>query len=306
MNGSSNTSIETCDLDPLSSVIMATVNSIFSFLGIIGNLLVLLAVYKTKDLRTVGNAYLVILAIADFLTSAIAQPLLIAMLIQEAREECDEILITMFRAVGNFTCAVSFLVLCSITTERFLAVVKPMVYRNFHPKRRFYISTSISLILPLLYTIFRVAGKKKATSYFSAILFVIGYIYILSCYLTIMIQLRRHSNRMAEATSEAQTTTRRHQADKAEKIVSVTMAIVIGIFTVMWLPFFYFRLARPSSNSGVAYNWVRTTALSNSALNPLVYALRMEAFRKSFKHVVNGGLHSMFWSPSNMATQSTG
>lgn len=304
MNGSSNTSIESCDLDLLSSVLMATVNSIFSFMGVIGNLLVLLAVYKTKDLQTVSNAYLVILAIADLLTSAIAQPLLIAMLIQEAKEECDETLITAFRAVGNFTCAVSFLVLCSITTERFLAVVKPMVYRNFHPKRRFYILTTISVILPLLYTILRVAGKKKATSYFSAIIFVIGYIYILSCYLTILIQLRLHSIKMTrETTSEQETTTRRHQA---EKVVSVTMAIVIGIFTVMWLPLFYFRLARPSSNSGVGYNWVRTTALSNSALNPIVYALRMEAFRKSFKHVVDGGLHSMiFWSPSNMATQST-
>ena len=179
-----------------------------------------------------------------------------------------------------------------------------MVYRNFHPKRRFYILTTISVILPLLYTILRVAGKKKATSYFSAIIFVIGYIYILSCYLTILIQLRLHSIKMTrETTSEQETTTRRHQA---EKVVSVTMAIVIGIFTVMWLPLFYFRLARPSSNSGVGYNWVRTTALSNSALNPIVYALRMEAFRKSFKHVVDGGLHSMiFWSPSNMATQST-
>ena len=166
---------------------MATINAIFCALGIVGNSLVLIAVYRTMELRTLSNFYLVALGIADFLTSAIVQPLLIVMVIQESQGKRNKTLETVFRAVGNFSAATSFLILLFITTERLLAVLKPIQYKNFHPKRRFAVFISISVILPLVYTILRLAVSKKATSYFSAILFVLGYIYILACYLVILL-----------------------------------------------------------------------------------------------------------------------
>lgn len=289
----------TCDLQFASAISIATFNIVFSVVGIIGNFLVCFAVYSVTDLRTLSNAYLVVLAIADFFTSALAQPILTVMVIREANQKCDKTLETVFRIVGNFSCAVSFLVLCSITTERFLAVVKPIVYRTYHAKQRFYTLTSISLTIPLIYTILRVTASKKGTSYFSAVFFVIGYVYILSCYLGILVHLRRHSNKMAEPT--AKENTKRRQAEKA---VTATMAIVIGIFTIMWVPFFYFRISKPSTNSGIGYNWVRTTAMINSALNPIVYALRLKKFKNAYKHVINTGLNTLFTFRSQASTSS--
>ncbi|CAB4031146.1 5-hydroxytryptamine receptor 1A-like [Paramuricea clavata] len=286
-----------CDLPYSSSVAIATINAIFCVLGIIGNSLVLVAVYRTMELHTLSNLYLVALAIADFLTSAIVQPLLIVMVIQESKGECNKTLETVFRSVGNFSAAASFLILLFITTERLLAVLKPILYKNFHPKRRFVVFISISVILPLIYTILRVAVSKKATSYFSAILFVLGYIYIAACYLIILLQLRRQSRKMERSTSiphGEDTRSTRH----AEKAVTSTMALIIGIFTIMWGPFFYYRISQPSTNSGEGYNWVRTMAISNSALNFIVYAFRMKRFRNAFKTTISDSIHSLLRTSS--------
>ena len=242
-----------CHLPYPSSIALATINAIFCVLGIIGNSLVLVAVYRTIELRTLSNYYLVALAIADFLTSAIVQPLLIVMVIGESKEGCHKTLETVFRSVGNFSGAASLLILLFITTERFLAVLKPTMYRNYHPRKRFAVFISISVIVPLIYTILRLAVSKRATSYFTAVLFVIGYFYIMVSYLIILHQLRSQSKKMKRSTDitpEEKTRTTRH----AEKVVTSTMALVIGIFTIMWVPFFYYRVSKPSTNSGEAYN----------------------------------------------------
>ena len=284
-----------CHLPYSSSIALATINAIFCVLGIIGNSLMLVAVYRTIELRTLSNLYLVALAIADFLTSAIVQPLLIVMIIGESKGECHKTLETVFRSVGNFSGAASLLILLFITTERFLAVLKPMVYRSYHPKRRFAVFISISVIVPLIYTILRLAVSKRATSYFSAVLFALGYFYIVVSYLIILHQLRSQSKKMkrsSSTTSEDNTRTTRH----AEKVVTSTMALIIGIFTIMWVPFFYYRFTKPSTNSGEAYNWVRTTAISNSALNFIVYAFQMKIYRSAFKTTISDGFHTIFQS----------
>ncbi len=74
------------------------------------------------------------------------------------------------------------------------------------------------------------------------------------------------------------------------------MALIIVIFTVMWVPFFYYRVSQPSTNSGEGYNWVRTTAISNSALNFIVYAFRIKRFRNAFTTTISHGIHTVFQS----------
>ena len=281
-----------CHLPYSSSIALATINAIFCVLGIIGNSLVLVAVHRIIELRTLSNFYLVALAVADFLTSAIAQPLLIAMVIGESKGECNKTLETVFRSVGNFSAAASFLILLFITTERLMAVLKPVAYKNYHPRRRFAVFVSISVILPLIYTILRLAVSKRATSFFSAVLFALGYLYIVVSYLIILHQLHSQSEKMKRSTSitEENARTTRH----AEKVVTSTMALIIAMFTIMWVPFFYYRTSKPSTNSGEAYNWVRTTAISNSALNFIVYAFRMKRFRSAFRTTISNSFHTIF------------
>ena len=85
-------------------------------------------------------------------------------------------------------------------------------------------------------------------------------------------QLRAHSSSNANQSS-------------VEIRVAFTLAIVIGIFTACWFPLMIslFAAGKPLVKpQGAAHMWIRTVALSNSAMNFLIYTLRMPDFRQAY------------------------
>lgn len=60
---------------------------------------------------------------------------------------------------------------------------------------------------------------------------------------------------------------------------------ILGCFTVCWMPFFveitYGRFSRPKRTSPF-YEITFTLAITNSGLNPIVYAWKNSNFRKTF------------------------
>ena len=72
---------------------------------------------------------------------------------------------------------------------------------------------------------------------------------------------------------------------KSERRFAFTLAIVIGVFTACWFPLiFVFYTARRSlvKPYGTEYMWILTLALSNSAMNFLIYSARIRDFRDAF------------------------
>lgn len=64
--------------------------------------------------------------------------------------------------------------------------------------------------------------------------------------------------------------------------------LILGCFTICWLPYFIvacsqiYRLIETESSSAVAYMAAFTLAMSNSAMNPLIYAWKNSNFRNAF------------------------
>ena len=72
---------------------------------------------------------------------------------------------------------------------------------------------------------------------------------------------------------------------KVERRVAVTFAIAIGAFTASWLPMivvFYTSGKSLVKMHGTAFMWIRTLALSNSAVNFLIYSARIRDLRDAF------------------------
>ena len=282
MNLSSNEShLDDCLL-PVSHIIaLIPINILSSVVGTIGNSLVIATVYTNKSLQIIPNFWLASMAVADLMVTALGQPLLIAFWGLHVNRECNEPVSETFRVVGNMSCSASVLHLCFISIDRCLLIVRPVQSKAIRTLKRFKLALLIAWIVPVIYGVLRMSVIKKATSYFTVIAAAICYLTIICCYTLIIFKVWNRDVVHSHARQSA--------SQLVERRVTVTVAIVVIVFTICWIPLMYLRSAYAQSNVGVAYNWARTLALSNSAMNPWIYCLRMEAFLTNYKRLLKCG-----------------
>ena len=282
MNHSSNEShLDDCLL-PVSHIIaLIPINILSSVVGTIGNSLMIATVYTNKSLQIIPNFWLASMAVADLMVTALGQPLLIAFWGLHVNRECNEPVSETFRVVGNMSCSASVLHLCFISIDRCLVIVRPVQSKAIRTLKRFKLALLIAWIVPVIYGVLRMSVIKKATSYFTVVAAAICYLTIICCYTLIIFKVWNRDVVHSHARQSA--------SQLVERRVTVTVAIVVIVFTICWIPLMYLRSAYAQSNVGVAYNWARTLALSNSAMNPWIYCLRMEAFLTNYKRLLKCG-----------------
>lgn len=88
--------------------------------------------------------------------------------------------------------------------------------------------------------------------------------------------------------------------------IAMGIGIVVLAFTIFWLPLIVLR-SRNADTSGTAYNWVRTLALCNPAMNPWVYRFRITEMLKAYRRLhiwcqaLDGGLAESLDCPPKRA-----
>lgn len=72
-------------------------------------------------------------------------------------------------------------------------------------------------------------------------------------------------------------------------IAAKTLAIIVGLFVLCWLPFFTLYLIRPFCEDCInpyLFSVVFWIGYCNSAINPMIYALFSKDFRFAFKQII--------------------
>ncbi|KAJ8025119.1 G-protein coupled receptor moody [Holothuria leucospilota] len=116
--------------DKIHRIVVAVILFLASILGTAGNALVVLAVVVSKKLRTSTNAFVVNLAVADFLASA-SLPFLSLSLILESDPPLPHVLCGIVATLIYVSVACSVYTLASIAINRLFLVTKPVnVYRR--------------------------------------------------------------------------------------------------------------------------------------------------------------------------------
>ena len=274
---------DSCETPPSWASVIIIANVLSTIVGGIGNSLVCIAVWKTASLHSSINYYMATLAVADLIVTVLCQPLMVGVIVGRLTGDldCSSTLDKVYRGIGNFSCAASFLLLCCISLERLLAILRPLTTIRSVNNKRFWVLVSLSWIVALLYSLLRVTVSRKWTSYFSVGIFVIGYFWIMLCYVIILVFLALHAKQQASLTMSERT------QRKNEKKITVTMVLVIACFTVMWLPFFCFRISSNTTlNSGIIYELAIAMALCNSSFNAIIYSFRSRKYRKAFKAIL--------------------
>ncbi|XP_034755719.1 trace amine-associated receptor 1-like [Etheostoma cragini] len=197
-------------------------------------------------------------------------------------------------------CTSSILNLCCISMDRYYAVCQPLTYRtkiNVHVTVVMVIvSWGVSVLIGIGIII---AGFSQgacegmcsvdvvmANTIGPVLSFYLPAIIMLCIYLKIFLVAKKQLNSI-------QNTTRQSGAavSKNERKATKTLAILMGVFLLCLTPYFLCIVFQPLSYNPPplpvieTLNWL---TLSNSTLNPFIYAFFYSWFRSAFKTIISG------------------
>ncbi|XP_072047531.1 5-hydroxytryptamine receptor 5B-like [Amphiura filiformis] len=110
------------------SIIALVILPILTLCGLFGNLLVVISVFKFKQLRIVPNVFIVSLAVADLLVCMVVMPLALYQDISNGNWGLPPWLCDVWVSLDVLMSTASIWNLCVISLDRFLAITRPHQY----------------------------------------------------------------------------------------------------------------------------------------------------------------------------------
>ncbi|XP_072181363.1 cholecystokinin receptor type A-like [Diadema setosum] len=278
-----------------------------ALLGIMGNLLVVLVLYARRRSSRSTDVLIGALAAADLLTSVFMLPLPVPLRVPQT------FLGTIYcKVVSTSLCLwisidASILTLTVIPLERYLAIAYPLRFKRLVTRKRvtivivtIWISTFMANLFLLVVT--RVEGFKcveifpsRGTQllvgfmlYFVMFLFP-ALIMLISQAQTALVLHRQSRLYLREGGHQEEHSNPSAKHLVAKKRVLKMLFVVVAVFILCWSSS---QTAYLAYNLGVIpttylysplYNFITVLAFCNSCANPIIYAVRNQAFRTAVK-----------------------
>ncbi|XP_041951769.1 adenosine receptor A2a-like [Alosa sapidissima] len=287
---------------------------VIAVLSTAGNLLVCIAVGINRRLRTVTNYFLVSLAVADVCVGAVAIPCAILTDLGIPRHQLYLCLL-MLSVLIMFTQS-SIFSLLAVAIERYVAIFLPFRHQRLMTRRNALLIIVATWLLAFLIGLVPLMGwyhpPPPDDSGHCFFVFVVDMTYMVyfnffACvlaplvvmfliYARIFAVVKRQSRRIAAereavADKEAVAVAAARAAQMKQEVRTATSVfLVLFLFTACWIPLHVincFLLLCPACP--VPLPLLLTAIIlshANSALNPLIYAYKMKAFRHAFKAII--------------------
>ena len=280
------------------SYISMIASLVLSAITISGNLLVLLAVYKDphKELRKPFTIFVANLALADFTAGSVTEPMAAYFTVQEARGGVVEDFAVYITHLSYFmSCTTSVLTLGVLTIDRYLAISHSLWYKAHVTMES---ATKLCIVVWIVSITLSLVYIKTGFINF-AFVFANTAVLTTSCvlvfsYYSILKTLRSRTVRVGVLHEGVNQRSERHLKSLMleNKLMKLYM-MMLGIFLFCFVPScaFIYVLYFCSVCNCITIHWLRDMSfllvLSSSSLNPVLYSLRMKAFRKAFKSIVH-------------------
>lgn len=272
-----------------ATIAIVVVNILSSFAGATTNFLVLWAISKTPSLQTPSSVHLFCLALSDFVTAAVVQPLFSAHLIGVLTDNFPLYCITgaVLYPIGSSFILLSFFAITAVSFDRYLALVLHLRYAIIVTVSR-VIKINLLLFtavfpLSIYFWFSREDWFKQAVTRLGLIVILVGIVTIPYSYCRIFTILRRHKKQIQNQNSITTSTRGISPMEVAKYRKSVlTMLFVLGAVVLSYFPIVIrFVIARFSKTevSGFVGIVGGIMVFLNSSINPLVYCWRMKEIR---------------------------
>ena len=267
-------------LGTVDKIAGSVLNTAVALFGSLGNLLVILVIWRTPNLRTICGILICNLAIADLLTTAFTNvPFTLG---HVERSTCkDPVALRVASVIMNISVAASLVTLTFLSIDRCFAICSPLRHRTFATFTKLklvLLKTWIdSTVLPILQELY---PHSRYLWYLPALALLFCFAIILACGILTIFYVRKMSFRIMDLHQNQDGGSSFGRMRHRSKEVAKTTAIVIFFFVFSWAPFIALRLLKRSL---VLEYWFVTLALSSSAANPFIYFYRHKHYRQALK-----------------------
>lgn len=279
-----------------SSVVLASFNGVSGISTIVGNSIILLALFKTPSLQTVSNYFVGSLAGADLFVGLFANSLYVALSGFVSLQEIQA-LKNAETFVWLFTTTVTTFSLCFVAIDRYVAIIWPLTYPRIMTANRFYLATICIWIFAVLFAAMSFClpynDLPKLWIIGSLVTFFLPLGVLVFCYCRIYLAAKKQNSRWKNRQFTFDGSTRSADELKNTK-AALTFAIITGLFAAFFLPTLVVNFAGIALQRhchriwlNIAWFWAAAVSYTTSAINPWIYAIRMAHFKKSLKQLLS-------------------
>lgn len=301
--------------DELKKKLLLSFYVIVLFFTVVGNTLVCLAIYIDQRLRSPTNWFIASLAVSDLFYGLAGLPFRIVVNVTALTNLS---LCYLWIWVDMVCAAASMANLAVISVDRYLKITKPFSYhRHMTKKRSFLAIGGVWLYAPILasFAIIKWPGahgviidvphdlcyndNKVFYTVANIVAFLSPLIVLIVSYSLIFRTALSHFNKMKDMIvgSSSKEDRRKQRSIVRDFKATKTLAIVLGTFTVCWLPFFimftisyynpnYLRHFPLKVQTAIYYLFFFILPNLNSACNPVIYAYFNIEYRRAFKKIM--------------------
>ncbi|KAG7223436.1 hypothetical protein INR49_015539 [Caranx melampygus] len=294
------------DVPDHAHYIVAIFVFVIGTLGVIGNALVMFAIYSNKKLRNLPNYFIMNLAVSDFLMAFTQSPIFFINCLYK-EWVFGEMGCKMYAFCGALFGIASMINLLAISIDRYLVITKPLQAIHWNSKRRTALAILMVWLYSLAWSLAPLVGwssyipeglmtsctwdyvtytlaNRSYTMMLCCFVFFIPLGIIFYCYLLMFLAIRKTSREVERLGTQVRKSTLLQQKSiRSEWKLAKIAFVVIVVYVLSWSPYACVTLISWAGHANILSPYSKAVpaiiAKASTIYNPFIYAIIHNKYR---------------------------